>query len=286
MNFWQKLARKIKVEYYAKKHRSAFHYQDPNEDELKQIEADLVRLGVKTMDYNPNPEKFSSFCADDWFPHDYHGGRFGGVWDEKLLEHWIVAEKCNFLNSQKTISYLDVAANNSPWAKLLREKKHINAFAIDMDAVGEIYEQLPYYTVQNATDTSFPNNFFDVISLQCAFEMFRDNDDQNLLPEIARILKPGGRAIILPLYMHTHYCAYATADYFGKGYADDQAVEYLSPKGFGIPSSRKYDARKLKERVLDVIEGLGMKYKISILRNKNDMGTGIYCHFILEIQKP
>ena len=115
--------------------------------------------------------------------------------------------------------------------------------------------------------------------------MFQGDHDRLLIKELARILRPGGKVIILPLYMHTHYCAYATPEYFGKGYADVDAKEYIRMDCYGVPSSRKYDARRLKERVLDPIKQAGLSYRLHALRNKAALGTGIYCHFILEIEK-
>jgi len=94
------------------------------------------------------------------------------------------------------------------------------------------------------------------------------DDDTNLLVEMGRILKPGGKVIIVPLYMHTHYCAYSTPEYYGKGYSDSAAKEYVRLDCFGIPSSRKYDAQMLKTRVLESIERLGMRYQLLALRNK------------------
>ena len=91
--------------------------------------------------------------------------------------------------------------------------------------------------------------------------------------------------MILPLYMHTHYCAYATPEYFGKGYADPCAKEYIRIDCYGVPSSRKYDAEQIKARVLDQVEKAGLRYRLLALRNKEVFGQNIYCHFILEIEK-
>jgi|SaaInlStandDraft_4_1057021.scaffolds.fasta_scaffold32069_3 hypothetical protein len=95
----------------------------------------------------------------------------------------------------------------------------------------------------------------------------------------------GGKAIILPLYMHTHHCGYSSAEHHGKGFADDEAKEYVRRDCSGTPFSRKYDVNLLKSRILDTIELLGMSYKISILRNKEEFRDNIYCHFILGIEK-
>ncbi len=110
-------------------------------------------------------------------------------------------------------------------------------------------------------------------------------DDTRFLSEASRILKPGGMIVILPLYMHTHFCAYASPEYFGQKYSDPAAKEYIRRDSCGIPSSRKYDASAFKRRVLDPIETMAMRYQLLALRNKAELGSNIYCHFILNIIK-
>lgn len=186
---------------------------------------------------------------------------------------------------EKSDIYIDVAAASSPWAQKLRDRQNVAAHAIDLCAVDKAYQHLPYYRIENATKTTFADASVAGASLQCAFEMFMHTDDTNFILEAARILKPGGKVIVLPLYMHTHYCAYATPEYFGKGYQDVGAKEYVRLDCNGVPSSRKYDAQQLKLRVLDPIIANGMRYRLHALRNKTELGSNIYCHFILEIEK-
>jgi SAM-dependent methyltransferase len=242
-------------------------------------------LDIEIMDYSPSAEAFRAFQAENYFSGDYYGGRSSAVWDEKLLEHWIASERLGLNSFTANDVYIDVAAASSPWAHEVRARKGIEAYAIDLGEVGEDYRNLPYYRIENATATSFPNASVKGASLHCAYEMFVGNDDVQFIREIARILEPGGRVLILPLYMHTHYCAYSTPEYFGKGFSDPKAKEYVRLDCIGVPSSRKYSAAMLKKRVLDIIVSEGMSYSLLALRNKSELGEGIYCHFILEICK-
>lgn len=276
---------KRKSGYTAWRFRHAPKYANPTEIELETIERDLATLGITVEDYAPSPASFKRFQADNWFPPDYHGGIQGGVWDEKLLEHWLASERLGLMAYDPDEVYVDVAAASSPWAQNLRERKSLSAYAIDLDKVGAAYRHLPYYRKEDATRTTFSNASVKGASLHCAYEMFMGQDDIGLIHEAARILKPGGKAIILPLYMHTHYCAYATPEYFGKGYSDPTAKEYVRMDCSGVPSSRKYDAPTLKRRILDRVESLGMRYRLLALRNKAALGHNIYCHFILEIER-
>ena len=280
------IASGVAVEAFAKwMTRKAPAFENPTQLELAEIEEDLIELGVRIVDYTPDPGGFRAFQAAGYFPHDYHGGRTGAVWDEKLLEHWLAAERLGLRDYTSKDVYIDVAAGGSPWAKSLRDEIGMSAFAIDLSLDGSAYKDLPFYRIENATKTGFGNASVKGASLQCAFEMFMEDDDTNFLKEFARILTSGGKILILPLYMHTHYSAYSSPTYYGKGYSDRLAKEYICREWKGIPSARFYDADALKGRVLDPIEALGMQYQLLVLRNKGDFGDNIYCHFILEITR-
>ena len=271
--------------WYHFKFRRVDKYQNPTGEELILIEQELTKLGIPIKDYVVKAETFHQFKQDFLFPEDYHGGIKSGVWDEKLLEHFIAFERLGLKNYRPQDIYIDMAACGSPWAKILKEKQNLaSSYAIDV-SIAVQYAHLSYYKKENAISTSFSASSVKGASLQCAYEMFTGNDDIDLLKEAARILSPGGKMIIVPLYMHTHYCSYSTPEYWGKGFSDQEAKEYVRLDCFGVPSSRKYDAFKLKERVLEVIQNLGMSYQLYALRNKDNLGSNIYCHFILEIIK-
>jgi ubiquinone/menaquinone biosynthesis C-methylase UbiE len=276
---------KLKTGWYDWKYRNYPQYHDPTSSELVQIESCLRSLNIAVESYLPDPQEFQSFLAQNYFPDNYCFGKLGGVWHEKMLEHWISSTRLNIADYSPEDIYVDVAAASSPWARILRERQGVNAYAIDLDCVGATYKNLSYYRVENATQTSFSNASVKGISLHCAYEMFMADDDVNLIAEIARILTPSGKAVILPLYMHTHYCAYSSPKYFGQGFSDPQSKEYVRINANSIPSSRKYDAAMLKTRILDKVINLGMSYQLFALRNQQELGNDIYCHFILEINR-
>ena len=203
---------KVSNAYYRWAIRNAPKYSDTTTLELVKIESDLNATGIPVHYYTPRVEDFAAFQAANYFPLDYHGGINGTVWDEKLLEHFIAAERLGLMSYQPIDTYVDIAAGNSPWAKVLRERLGISAFAIDLK-IGSTYSDLNFYRKENATSTTFADASVKGASLQCAYEMFMGNDDTNLLKELARILTPGGKAIIVPLYMHTHFCAFSTPEY-------------------------------------------------------------------------
>lgn len=157
--------------------RNAPWYASPTSSELEQIEQDLETLGVKTVDYYLDLGAFNSFLESRWFPLDYHGGINSGVWHEKLLEHFVAKELLALDSYDPSDIYVDIAACDSPWAAILREKLGIHAFAIDLSPVPEKYKSLRFYRSEDATHSSFASQSVMGASLQCAYEMFTGDND-------------------------------------------------------------------------------------------------------------
>jgi len=191
-------------------------YVDPTPDELMDIECDLKNMGVIVQDYYISPSEFNKFQEEQWFPSDYHGGINGPVWYEKLLEHFIASKLLGLMSYGNEDVFIDVAAGGSPWCHMLRLRKAIKAFAIDLSEYYEPYKSLPYYLVQNATCTTFADSSVKGMALHCAFEMFMRDDDIAFIREASRILLPKGKIIIVPLYMHR--CCQQFSVNFSKGF--------------------------------------------------------------------
>jgi len=283
--FWyQKHEPKQILDKFLKKAPSFLHeYKNPNDNQLMQVEKMFLDCGVKLYGYESDVMSFEKFKDKFNFGIDFYGGQNNPVWTEKVLEHFIAWEMVvKDLKSDEI--YVDVAAASSPWVKLLNEKG-VKAIGIDLNKSYKFPDD-SNYMVMDATKTTFKDGSLSGISLQCAFEMFTGDDDINLIKELGRILKMDGKAVVVPLYMHTHYCGYTTKEFrFSKKYHDKGAKLYVRKDCSGIPFSRKYDVSALKKRVLDVAEKSGLDYKLYVLRNGKEIHEGVYCHFILELIK-
>ena len=262
---------------------TADEYHNPTDTELALIETLLREMGILCHDFLPDVSEFEEFIRLNGFPPNYHGGTKSEVYREKLLEHF-VAWKFLSLDKSCYTPYVDIAAGGSPWALFLRNRG-IDACAIDISISPEFISESCYLR-QDATKTDFGNGSVGGASLQCAYEMFSENQDVTFLQELGRILKPGGRAVISPLYTHTRACYYQTQEYYGKVYGDYDAKRYIRRDCWGVPLSRKYCPNTLKSRVWDSALNAGLQPSLHVLRNKSEMGNGIYLHFILVIDKP
>lgn len=279
------LHNRLLVRPYLKiKHRKAPVFVGPTETELQSIEQDLSQLGIHCESVRLDPSGFSAFKQEFEFDQAYQDAQMASVADEKSLEHFVAYTFCDLAEFSPDELYVDVAASNSPWTQMLRDRG-LNSYSIDLEP-SERYGGLDYYLEANAKALPFESGSVRACSLQCAWEMFSGDDDWLFLKECKRVLAPGGAVVISPLYMHTHHCGYSTPDFYRRGYADAGAKEYIGYGLWGIPFSRKYSPEVLKTRIFDYATGLGLEAKLYKLENKQEMGHGIYLHFFLVIRQP
>lgn len=259
-------------------------YRAPDAAQLNQIELALAALGMPATDYRVDVDAFAIFRARFQFSADYHGGARGGVYVEKLLEHFVAWDLLELAARPDRWPYVDIAGASSPWVRLLREQG-LEAFAIDL-APDPLLAALPYVLKGDATASPFTDASLGGASLQCAYEMFAGDADTRLLAELARVLRPGGRAVISPLYLHTEACYYQSPEYYGHEVGDAGARRYLRPDAWDVAASRKYSPQTLVERVLCPAQTAGLVPGLHVLRNGAAFGPGVYLHFILTLDRP
>lgn len=203
----------------------------------------------------------------------------------KIMEYYIAERLLGFDRWGRDDIYVDVGAASSPFVKYLREEKRVNAYAIDLSD-GK-YSYLDYYLKEDATQTSFARAAVAGMSTQSAFEMFAGNADSDFIKEAARILKPGGKLIILPLYMHNKHLSTVSPNFYHKGNADKESYECIRTDCRGsVYFARFYSVRSLQERVLSVARKAGLRDKIYILPDMYVEKDGfVYLKFILELVK-
>jgi SAM-dependent methyltransferase len=258
-------------------------YRAPTPADLLAIEAALRELGMPCTDYRADPAAFTAFKQRMGFPADYHGGPGGGVFEEKLLEHFVAWDLLGLQHDAARWPYVDIAGASSPWAKLLRAQG-LAAWSIDL-APHPSLAGLPYYLKGDATASPFDAGSIGSASLQCAYEMFAGDADTRLLADLARVLKPGGLVVIAPLYMHVQACYYQSPEHHGRPVGDAGARRTLRRDAWDVAASRKYSAATLRQRVWLPALAAGLRPGLQVLRNAADMGPGIYLHFILTLAK-
>jgi len=258
-------------------------YKNPSRSELIEIENALKLKNIHVSYLDVEISDFRKFKKEFDFGDTFYGGNDATLFNEKLIEHFI-AFQLGIKKMEPSGVYVDIAAFDSPWVELL-QKKGFSAFAIDLESSGN-YDHTGCYMKMDATKTGFKDESIDAACLQCAYEMFGGEDDMKLIEEFGRILKPGGRVLISPLYMHTHHCGYCTPEFWNHRELHDPGAKlFVNTLHWGIPFSRKYDVEALERRVLRTVWDNNLCFNILILNNGHDIDKNIYCYFILEIYK-
>ena len=94
--------------------------------------------------------------------------------------------------------FVDIASCSSPFADIVERLDNCIAYRQDLDfppgvngrTIGGSAEHLP-----------IADGFFSRMTLHCSFEHFEGDADIGFVKEAGRVLRPGGAACILPLYV-------------------------------------------------------------------------------------
>jgi hypothetical protein len=109
------------------------------------------------------------------------------------LEHYIAAQ---LLRLDKKDIYIDVGNEDSPAPIIYK-----NLFGAETFRTVFNGEQI----IDLSKNIPLADEFATKIALHCSFENFEGDSDMIFIREAARVLKPGGAACIVPLYLAQEY---------------------------------------------------------------------------------
>ncbi len=251
-------------------------------DYFRDLRSRLETAGVPVVDA---PVDLGDF--EDWFDRYAVLGRyyrpFGDIHIEKCLEHYIVDRE---LRLGRGDTYVDVASAGSPWARVLR-RRGVEAYRLDL-----IYRSgiRGINIGGNATATGLPAGFARAVSIQCAFELFFGETDRRFLAETARILAPGGRAVITPLYLDdTHFVLHSPVALPPPGSEEPGAVRVWRDDDVPAPFSRHYSPETFVDRIVSQLPP-GLSGRVAYASNLGEVmeahpGQRIYPFFTYVLEK-
>ena len=107
----------------------------------------------------------------------------------------------------------------------------------------------------------------DKISCHHSFEHFRDDGDTRAIREIQRVLRPGGKACIIPLFLAIKHFEIVDSPWTSKSdLGATRVVDPTSPFPGGVFSggfARVYDVESLQSRVLKAIDF--SRFRVSVV---------------------
>lgn len=247
------------------------------------ITKELEDLGIGTKSYEVFMPEFDKYIEEVNYPEFYiedierrRKGRFRG----KALEHYVTD---SFFNFKKGDIYVDIAGSSSPYVDIVNTTyEGVTTYILDFVFKKGIYGNK---IGADATNTGLPHEFCTKISLHCAYEMFLNEDDIKLIPEMYRILKPGGIAVIIPVYMNQQgfICRNLAEPSKEKPVLGNGEILVWRNKG---NTFRNYSARTLKERVIDTAIEVGFDYELFRISNLKEITLQLDSPMFLVLSKP
>lgn len=221
--------------------------------------------------------EYFSRAAYENFPGYYAGG-----WDplivEKALEHYVAAQ---LLEVGKQDVYIDIASGDSPVAQIYSRLFGCQTYRQDMifpaglrgNSLGGSAAALPV-----------ADGFASKMALHCSFEHFEGDQDIRFLREAERVLRPGGRLCILPLYLSPEYAIQTDPVVVPRrGIEFDPEAVLYAARGYGYRFGRFYDIAHLDSRLRANRGPLAMT--IYVVQNAKEISPDCYLKFALLFEK-
>jgi SAM-dependent methyltransferase len=270
--FWliSRINNKVKRGHISKEH---LQYADLD----KKLCNNLTESGLTVKEYSIDVSAYKNYIQNTNYPVSYYGGGMDPKqnFTEKTLEHFV---SFDFLNLNEKSVFIDIAACTSPFYTIVREKYSLES-AYQQDLVyekGLHGDKIGGY----ASEIPFDDNSVDAVSLHCSLEHFEGESDISFFKEMQRVLKPGGRVVVLPFYLAYTYTIHLDPAYnlikLHKANIDkDAEIRYCEWKQF---FSRHYDVNSLWKRIVSNVPQL--LPEIYFVRNYKEVDDSCYLRFI------
>lgn len=238
--------------------------------------------GISVNTYSIDKKAYEEYVKQANYPSDYYGGGLNPEdnFTEKTLEHYVSLQ---FLQLDEQSTFVDIAACTSPFYQIVRS----------LYGVKETYQQDLIYRKGIhgdkiggwAHEMYLPDNSVDGVSLHCSLEHFEGNSDTLFFQELERVLKPGGRAVILPFYLAHEYSnhvdpAYNLLKNHHPPLDEGATLRYCSWYQF---FSRHYDPQALQDRVLK--EAPGLRLHLYRVQNFTEIHPDAYLRWVGVFEK-
>ncbi len=250
----------------------------PREDPAA-IKEELVELGIGVVPFAVAPGKFKDYlhlAQYQRYPYYYHGGKKGFF--NKFFEHFMALE---YLDLGPGKRFVDLASSFSPAADIYFRLTGVEAFRQD-----RIYPRglRGSFIGGDAARLPVPDGFFHGISLHCSLEHFEGERDMALIREAERVLAPGGRMVVVPLYLSNlyHFRSDPVAFFFSRP-CFEPGVPVYPVRGFKVSHSRVYSPRALRERIVASLGSLDLR--VLYIENEKDVDPACYTKFVAVFQK-
>lgn len=248
--------------------------------DLEDFADELAGEGLEVVPYQVDVEAFHRYVRASGYPSMsyWDSGRRRAA-AEKYLEHYVSFDLLALAPSDVVI---DVASCTSPWPTIAHWRYGCRVYRQDLSYPPGIEDDR---IGGDAAEMPVPDGFADKLVLHCSLEHFEGDSDIGFLREVERVLKPGGRLCILPLYLSRTYAIQTDPTAWGEHEPlfDPEADVHIAER-WGEVHGRFYDRRRFVERIVRNLGGL--RARLVRIENAAEIDPGCYLRLALLITKP
>lgn len=242
-----------------------------------QVVEQFAGLGIVVKALPVNAFETRKFCELVNYSEVYPGYA-GSNFPEKCLEHFVASSLLAFSNDDILV---DIVADDSPFAGIVHRVFDSTTFTqdsarpsgVDGDFIGGAPWELP-----------LPDAFVSKVSLLSALEHCESDTDSRLFKELARVLHPGGKVVVAPLYMFTEPAILTDPTRSAEsGVPFDPGTTIHCVKGWGHRHGRFYSPQTLKDRILRFSDQF--RFTIYHVLGTEHLTGSIYLRFVLAAER-
>lgn len=255
--------------------------------DLDEVEARLRDAGVavELLDLRTLAKNFLLFRHLPDYEGEYriYGGQLEHCLWEKALEHYV---SFLLLDLPPGGTVVDVGSCRSVVPGLLRRIFRVRCFEQDLEyPAGVNGDRIG----SNADAIPLPAGSVDGMTLHCTFEHFEQQADTGFVQECARLLKPGGRTVILPLYLNRNHCNVTgeTDEKKRETFGWDAEAEHFCV----IPEwqnrfGRHYSAEAFLQRVHGPAKAAGLQPRLIRVQHWDSIHPLLWLRWVLVLEQP
>jgi hypothetical protein len=230
-------------------------------------------VGMPAQQMRCGPAEYRSFLESASYATLYPN-YYTGTLAEKSFEHFIALR---LLQPGLDDVLIDIASEGSPLPEIASRLFGCKAYAQDIMYPAGVEGQR---IGGDACCMPVSNGFATCAALTCSLEHFEGDADTRLFQEMARVLRPGGKVVVVPLYMFTEAAIQTDPTYTcSLDIPFDPDATLYCAKGWGNRHGRFYTPETLRTRI--VRQCPNMTFTVFRLFDTESLDAAIYARFCL-----
>lgn len=230
------------------------------------------QFGIHFKEYSIDLNGYRRYFKDAGYATRF-SSYYPGHQIEKSLEHYVAL---SLLALQRDDVFMDIASENSPVPDIYRYLTGAKAYrqditykcGIDGNTIGG-----------DACSIPVPNGFASKAALTCSLEHFEGDADTRLFIELSRVLKPGGKVCVVPLYIFLEEATQTDPTVSAPaGVIFDENTTVYCAKDWGNRHGRFYSPCSLNERIIKPVKDK-FTFRFFHIKNADEVDPSVYARF-------